>query len=63
MAKTDHPQSMNPLVWCQQITPHTRFDYIQPGHGPQVFSDNNYRKLVFQNLIWASSTKQEITNK
>lgn len=55
LAKTQNPKSMNPLVWCQQINPNTRSVYIQPGHGPQVFSDNNYRKLVFQSLVWAGS--------
>ncbi|WP_373495118.1 ThuA domain-containing protein [Aquiflexum sp.] len=53
LAKTDHPKSMNPVVWCQQINPKSRSVYIQPGHGPEVFSDKSYRKLVIESLIWA----------
>lgn len=53
LAGTDDPDSMNPLVWCQQISSHTRTVYIQPGHGPQVFSNPQYRKMLLQSLLWA----------
>jgi uncharacterized protein len=53
LAGTDNPNSMNPLVWCQEIAPQTRTVYIQPGHGPQVFSNPQYRQLLLQSLLWA----------
>jgi uncharacterized protein len=53
LAGTDNPDSMNPLVWCQDISLQTRTVYIQPGHGPQVFSQPQYRKLLLQSLLWA----------
>jgi len=52
LAGTDNPDSMNPLVWCQEIGPQTRTVYIQPGHGPHVFSNPQYRKLLLQSLLW-----------
>jgi uncharacterized protein len=53
LAGTDNPNSMNPLVWCQEIGLQTRTVYIQPGHGPQVFSNPQYRQLLLQSLLWA----------
>jgi uncharacterized protein len=54
LISTNHPESMNPIVWCREITPLTRTVYIQPGHGPEVFSLPAYRKLLYQSIRWAA---------
>jgi type 1 glutamine amidotransferase len=54
LAATDHPISMEPLIWFNEVNDKTRSVYIQPGHGPVVFADHHYRKLLLNSIIWAS---------
>lgn len=51
---TKHSGSMPILAWTQKPFRHTRSVYIQPGHGPEVFSHPMYRKLLAQSIYWAS---------
>lgn len=54
LIKTNHPESMSPIVWCNEIAPETRSIYIQPGHGLEVFSLPAYRQLLYQSIRWAA---------
>ncbi|MCC5928290.1 MAG: ThuA domain-containing protein [Cyclobacteriaceae bacterium] len=54
LISTNHPESMDPIVWCREIAPETRTVYIQPGHGPDVFSLPAYRQLLHQSIRWAA---------
>ncbi|WP_114750849.1 ThuA domain-containing protein [Pleomorphovibrio marinus] len=54
LLKTDHPESMPYISWAQEPTPTTRSIYIQPGHGPQVYSLDPFQRLLKQALTWAA---------
>ena len=54
LVRTDHPQSDPLVVWANKYKD-SRIIYIQPGHGPQIFSDPNYRKLLQQAIRWVNS--------
>jgi uncharacterized protein len=54
LLKTDHPQSMPLLAWAQEPSPKTRSVYIQPGHGPEVFSLKPFIQLLKQSMAWAA---------
>lgn len=50
---TTHPKSGKPLGWCK-TQGKSRVVYLQLGHGPEAFNNENYRKLVAQSIQWAS---------
>jgi uncharacterized protein len=54
LLKTDHPESMPYLAWTQELNPRTRSVYIQPGHGPEVFSLIPFQQLLKQALAWTA---------
>lgn len=54
LLKTDHPESMTYIAWSQELNPKTRSVYIQPGHGPEVYSLMPYQQLLKQALAWAA---------
>lgn len=50
---TTHPKSGKPLGWARTYGK-SRVVYLQLGHGPQAFSDGNYRKLLWQSIRWTA---------
>ena len=50
---TDHPASDEPLCWVRNYAK-ARVCYIQIGHGPGVYDDTNYRRLVLQAIKWCA---------
>ena len=50
---TDHPAS-DPAVCCVKTYRNARVCYIKPGHGPSVFADASYRRLVAQAIAWTA---------
>lgn len=54
--KTDNPTSDGPIMW---ISPYkkSRVMVIQPGHAASAHTDDNYKKLIYQSILWASNNK------
>ncbi|MHC4720175.1 MAG: ThuA domain-containing protein [Planctomycetota bacterium] len=50
---TDHPASNQALCWVRNYRG-ARVCCIQPGHGPSLFENPNYRRLVAQALNWCA---------
>lgn len=50
---TTHPKSGKPLGWAHTYRK-SRVVYLQLGHGPQAFGDENYRKLLRQSIRWTA---------
>lgn len=48
---TSHPDSDAPIAWCKTYR-NARVCTIQLGHGPQAFTDPNYRLLLSQTIRW-----------
>jgi type 1 glutamine amidotransferase len=46
---TTHSKSGKPLGWCR-TEGKSRVVYLQLGHGPEAFNNENYRKLVAQSI-------------
>jgi hypothetical protein len=55
---TTHPKSGKPLGWFR-TEGKSRVAYIQPGHGPEAFSNGNYRQLLAQSIRWAANRDRE----
>jgi uncharacterized protein len=53
---TDHPKSNKIIGWINNYN-NTKIVYLQPGHGPQVFENNDYRKLIEQSIHWLAEKK------
>ena len=51
---TDHPTSDETLCWVRNYA-NARICYIQIGHGPQVYDDANYQRLVLQAIKWCAA--------
>jgi hypothetical protein len=51
---TDHPTSDEPLCWVRNYAK-ARVCYIQIGHGPGVYDDTNYQRLVLQAIKWCAA--------
>jgi type 1 glutamine amidotransferase len=49
---TTHPKSGKPLAWAR-TEGRSRVAYIQLGHGPNAFKNENFRKLVGNAIGWA----------
>ena len=54
LAVTDHPSSQRALCWVRRYG-NANVCAIQVGHGPQVFEDGNYQRLVAQAATWAAA--------
>ena len=50
---TDHPES-SPLIGWANIYEKSRIVYLQPGHGPQIFTNPNYLRLLLRSILWVS---------
>jgi len=50
---TSHPTSMPVVVWTRQYKS-SRVVMIQPGHGPQVFKEANFQRLLGNAVRWAA---------
>lgn len=49
--KTNHPKSSEIIGWAHQYR-NSKIVYLQPGHGPQVFENKHYRKLLKEAISW-----------
>lgn len=49
LLSTEYPKSGKPLAWTR-TEGKSRVVYLQLGHGPEAFSNANYRKLVAQSI-------------
>ena len=54
---TNEPTSDRPLAWWKTYR-NAKTCCIQLGHGPAIFSDESYRKFVYQAIRWAASAKE-----
>ena len=50
---TEGPTTQPEYAWCRTYRNANVF-YMLPGHGPTIFSDENYRKVVTQAIAWAA---------
>ena len=50
---TNHPTSIPVVVWTRTYK-NSRLVMIQPGHGPQVFGDQEFRRLIANSVQWAA---------
>jgi type 1 glutamine amidotransferase len=50
---TTHPKSGKPLGWYR-TQGKSRVVYLQLGHGPEAFNNENYRKLIAQSIRWTA---------
>jgi type 1 glutamine amidotransferase len=53
LISTTNPKSGKPLGWCREQEK-SRIVYLQLGHGPSAFQNENYRRLVAQSIRWAA---------
>lgn len=51
---TTHPKSGKPVGWCRNEGK-SRVVYLQLGHGPEAYNNENYRKLVAQSIRWTAN--------
>ncbi len=50
---TNHPDSQREIGWCRTHK-NARVCFIQPGHGPDIFSLPEFRQLTEQAVRWAA---------
>ncbi|MDH3712191.1 MAG: ThuA domain-containing protein, partial [Cyclobacteriaceae bacterium] len=50
---TNHPESTSVIGWENHYRK-SRIIYLQPGHGPSIFLDKNYRQLLRQAIMHLS---------
>ncbi len=53
LLETNHPESNRVVAWTNAYR-NSRIVYIQPGHGPQIFGDASYRRLLRQSIQWVA---------
>lgn len=53
LLSTTHLESNREIAWVRQAR-NARVCFIQLGHGPQAFGDENYRRLVRQAITWTA---------
>jgi len=58
LVTTDHATSERPIAWVRNYGP-ARVCVIQVGHGPHVFTDANYKKLVQQAIAWTARRNEK----
>jgi uncharacterized protein len=54
LVTTTHPKSGKPLGWFR-TEKRSRVVYLQSGHGPEAFTNANYRRLVAQSIRWVAN--------
>jgi type 1 glutamine amidotransferase len=52
---TTHPKSGKPLMWTR-AEGKSRLVYLQLGHGPSAFKDENFRELVARSIRWVAAS-------
>ncbi len=57
---TTQPKSGKPIAWTHNVR-NSRVVYIQLGHGPTAYNNENYRKLLAQSIQWTAEGKREKT--
>jgi formylglycine-generating enzyme required for sulfatase activity len=57
LLSTDHPTADKPLAWVRNYAK-SNVCYIQMGHGPEIYADANYRRLVSQAIEWCAGLQQ-----
>ena len=55
----DHPPASNLIGWTKRAR-NAPIAYLQPGHGPEVYQDPNFRRLVANAVQWATSNDPPI---
>jgi type 1 glutamine amidotransferase len=50
---TTQPKSGKPLAWYR-TEKNSRVVYLQLGHGPTAYNNENYRKLLAQSIRWSA---------
>jgi type 1 glutamine amidotransferase len=50
---TNHPLSIPIVVWARTYK-NSRLVMIQPGHGPQIFANPHFRRLIANSIGWVS---------
>jgi len=55
---TDHPTGDKPLCWVRHYG-RARVFYIQMGHGPGAYKNENYRRLVARAIRWCAGRLNE----
>jgi type 1 glutamine amidotransferase len=55
---TNHPTSIPIVVWTRTYRK-SRVVMIQPGHGPQIFANPHFRRLIGNAVLWAARRDQE----
>ncbi|OJJ21604.1 hypothetical protein BKI52_13905 [marine bacterium AO1-C] len=50
----EHPKGSDLIAWVR-ASGKSPIAYLQPGHGPQIYSDNNYKRLIVNAIKWANS--------
>ena len=51
---TDNPGNERPLCWVRRYAK-AKICYLQLGHGPEAYSNENYRRLVAQAIRWSAN--------
>lgn len=54
---TNHPTS-SPIVAWSRTYRKSRLVMIQPGHGPGIFADANYRRLIGNAVAWVAAGRR-----
>lgn len=49
---SDHPLSMPMVGWINTYAGHEVI-YLQGGHGPEAFSNQHFRQLILQAILWS----------
>lgn len=56
LVATTQPKSGKPIAWAHKVR-NSRVLYLQLGHGPLAYKNENYRKLLAQSIRWAAEGK------
>ncbi len=54
LISTDHPESMKYIAWINPFR-NSEVVYIQSGHGPEGFQNENFRKILEQAITWSAN--------
>jgi gamma-glutamyltranspeptidase/glutathione hydrolase len=56
---TSAPTADRALAWCRNYRA-ARTVCIQLGHGPGIFTEPNYRRFVYQAILWAGQRREPV---
>jgi uncharacterized protein len=60
LLSTREPSSDRPLGWVRTYR-QSNVCHLQPGHGPEIFSNEQYRRLVAQAIRWCAEPRRKRT--